>query len=599
MSNSNKFLSLIKTINSYGQDVTAVWGDITKDTAETVALKQYDNVNLVQFLLKNRNYYDALTLLSYLSICSNEVINAVYTYHHRDYVDILSMLSTDKMILLYEQYHLKVHEQNKGLTSTDVSFTNNYRKVISKKYLKSKSSRSADNNSSKYISTIINEYKFLTFEYINDFFVFLLNIKTIDYVTKFTDLYAAYKQFTLIIDKLINEYYLEYIRYQFNNINNMCGNSFIILEPYYKNIINCIKCLPVKYIDVNYQNNEQFTIIHYIAYLPVLEQNMNIELCNAIENIVPKFRTDLIDNDNNSVIHAAVLNDNFTLIDIFLHADDIDDTAKLSTTALIKNSSNRSVYDILIEKDRYDYVSKIAVDKLPDKVKNALIDKIINNFDTVNFLIEDKIYAELFFTLINYYFDTAVQLKTDIFYDIIEYNRIITKIVHLISVLDQMTTDICTVWLLKSITIDEIQIFDAIVKKLKNKNVDIKNFFNSLPGAENDTFMFVCINMNRLNFVEYIAKFKPDLNLVGKSGYSSIIAALNCNNQDIISVLINCLDDKDDNDSKKISDVCKNVLCNYQNIVKNNKQFSYSGYVYNFIVSYVTTFISYFRSTPI
>src|SRR5687768_788236 len=117
MPNETDWIMLKKTINCYKNDISETWGFINQENATIVAAHKCRGKDLSEFLLSNDHFFDANTVASSIELFNESNIQSIYDKHHTKYCEILKLLCTDKMILLYEEYHNKVHNENAGLTS--------------------------------------------------------------------------------------------------------------------------------------------------------------------------------------------------------------------------------------------------------------------------------------------------------------------------------------------------------------------------------------------------------------------------------------------------------------------------------------------------
>ena len=326
MPNEKDWILLKKTISAYNNKIYDTWGSIHPDNAAELSLKKYNELNLFEFLIQNNHFFEGNTVASYIQLISDANIQLIYQKHNDKYCEILKILCTDKMILFYEQYHTKITEGNEN----NKDF--NYRTVLSKRYEKLILSEPPIN----IIVDIIHQFKFMIHPYLEDFYNFILNLwsnkphgssptnDSIDeYISTFLELYKSYKQMVPLIYRLINEYYLEYIRYQLKMINDFSNNSFIIISEYYENIKIIINSLPTNYVDNHYQDRFGNNMAMYLAMLPFLSDEINDEIYTDFLTHVPNIPLDMCDHEDNTIFHIIANNNNGIFFDKLLEIESV------------------------------------------------------------------------------------------------------------------------------------------------------------------------------------------------------------------------------------------------------------------------------------
>lgn len=559
MPNKTDWILLNKTINNYNNNVIKIWGNISKENAHIICCNKYNGKNLFQFLLNNDHFSDANTIASYISLFNDENIQLIYDKHHSRYCEILKKLCTDKMIILYEEYYDKIHNENAGLTTEiidseqDIDFNNIYRDTISKRYERMLMNKPSGN----IIIEIINEFKFLTHPYLRDFYNFSANIITLDYLNEFKELYGKYMDFVPLIYRLINEYYLEYIKYQLKTINDMEGNSSIIISEYYENLKKCITTLPTKYIDYYYQDRFGNNIVFYLSSLPIITVEINMDIYKTFFNKNPNIPLELINNDGNTIFHIIGYNENYLILEELLnwffktsvvdYSTDLSDLDlcehnknKITNILLIENNDGKTIFDILFDKNNYDMLSKI-INYMPTKFYAKLTNKLIENFDIIDKIPSTNKTSQIYIECINYFMYEIYQMKKNILYDLCIYKNHKIKILKL---LQNGTNEIdinqnyYLEWLIICIKNNEYDLFKTIMEKYfcDKKNPTILKYLNKLISY-NEPIIITAIREEKILFVKYLLNYNIDLFITDKFNRSAIIVSLETKNLYLIRLI--------------------------------------------------------------
>lgn len=566
MPNHTDWFFLKKTINNYKGDIANTWGSIDEENISSICFLKCRNKNLFEFLLSNNHFSDANTIASCISLFNEQNIQLIYEKHHSKYHDILKILCTDKMILLYEEYYQKVHNENAGLTTelvqnnhqvdhkTDQDFNNIYRSIISKRYEKMIFDKQPNNT----IIELINEFKFLTHPYLDDFYNFTINILSLDYVSKFTEHYKKYLELVPLIYRLINEYYLEYVKYQVKTIEDIFGNSLIIVSEYYENLKKCIHTLPKKYVDYHYQDKNGNNILFYLAKLPFLSNTINCEIYQEFLVQTTEIPLDIKNNDGNTLFHIIAINKNNLLFDKLFEQKiniintinkvntDIDPVIntknKFAEIFLIENNYGKTIFDILIGNNDFDILTKI-VEYMPLKAYTKITNKLIDDFEIIEKIPNIEQMNKIYLDSIDYFMDNILTLKKNILYDIDFYSENKTKILKLLSKCSNnidFDSDCYLMWLLICIKSNDLDLFKIILSKYfyNNQNLSNTKYLNKIVQEE-EPIIITAIKEQKILFVEYLLNYNIDLLVCDKLGRNVIIISLETKNIFLIKLIRN------------------------------------------------------------
>ena len=158
-----------------------------------------------------------------MSISDNSNVKLIGSKHHQKYYEIVNILCTDKMILLYESFSRDCIKKNNASISklVNTEFDELYRIIISNRF----EEILANKHSQDTIMDIVYEFNFLIHPYIDEFYLFCstnINKKDIDdNIINFIDKYEIYKELVPLIYRLVNDYYLSFIKYQIKSIDEI------------------------------------------------------------------------------------------------------------------------------------------------------------------------------------------------------------------------------------------------------------------------------------------------------------------------------------------------------------------------------------------
>lgn len=539
MPNETDWILLRKTLEEYGNLVMKIWGSIDSENAVNIYQNKLRGKNLLEFFLVNEHFADANTLASSISLFNEANIQLIYDNHHQKYTELIQLLSTDKMILLYEEYHQKIHEIS-DLTITDQNHYSQdfYRKAISKRYQKIL----LNEIPTSIIINLLDEFKFLTHHYLDDFYQFCTNLN-FDHTNRFCNLYQQYLTFIPLIYRIINEYYLEYVKYHIKTILDMYGNSFIIVSEYYDNLKKCLNDLPQDYVDYRYQDKLGNNILNYLANLPYLSETINRNIYQEFTKKIKYIPLDIKNNEGNTLLHIISQSENEIFLDELIKwlfnsvssdSDKINQIkTKLTEFLMIENSSGKTMFDILSKNNNFTMLFKI-IEYLPPKIYLKLTNKLIENFEILDKIPDISNIQQIYLGSINYFIDQLYQMKKEVVYDIYKYQEIQTKIKKL---LDRCYNelnyeqDYYLEWLYLCIKSNEINLFQNILSKYfyEKKSLDIQ-YLNKILPVSGETLIITAIKQQNIIFIKKLFKYQIDLNIVDKLNRNAIIVALETKN---------------------------------------------------------------------
>jgi ankyrin repeat protein len=556
MPNQTDWILLNETINNYGGEIAKTWGGITEENAHTLYAHKYNEKDLFDFLLSNEHYPDANTVASCIPLFSEENVQLIYDRHHAEYHEILKLLCTDKMILLYEQCHEQCHEQhhekNIPMEQKTDSDDNIYRTIISRRYEKMINANPPNN----IIIELINEFKFLTHACLEGMCIFSTGIKNIDVVTNFTYRYKKYLEFVPLVYRLINEYYLEYVKFQVKTIEDMYGNSFIILMEYYENLKKCITSLPKNYVDYRYKDRSGNNIIFYLIILPLLSEKINKEIYQEFFSNRNEIPLDAKNSDGDTLFHfmASYENDVFlqTLLEwFFIKQESLfenEQKIKLSQFLKIENIYGKNATDIMFEKNNYTMIFRI-IDYIPDRAYNKLTNRLIENFDIVakSTHMMDKIpptnnIHKIYIDCINYFMDLLYKMKYEILYDLVAYSDCKFKIIKLLEKCSNeidINQDYYLEWLGICTKNNEFDLFKIILSKYFYNEHDngLIKYLNGVVTTSGEPLIIIAIKEQKIPFVKYLLNYNIDLLVCDKTNRNSLVVALETKNVYLIRLL--------------------------------------------------------------
>lgn len=487
----------------------SIWESIDENNALSVALIKCGDHNLFEFLL-SKNIFDCANIVaSQIQIFNDTNIKLIYDKHHLMYNELLKILCMNKFILLFETYYDRIYDEY------NIKDNNNtYRSDISKRYEKMLS----DTTSNSIIIELIDEFKFLSHHILSEF-VNSLTDSGDEEITYFIKLYSTYKEFIPLINRVINEYYIEYIKYQIQSINDIIGGSEIVLVEYYENILRMIRSIPENYVNYKYQDRFGNNIGMYLAMLPCVGlpnelNNISTEIYR--EYLYRKEHIDLqqINKNGNTIFHIIANNAN---ADFFKMITEISVISNVSNILLHKNSENKTVFDIILDKNNIP-ISKMLLDYAPVNIYINLI-KMLPPYE-----IDD--YNQIIDRLTNY----ILKLKRNIMYDISEYNNIKNSILFCFDKLNTNKVDenICLEWLFSYAEINDIDIFSKIIDLIKiNNKLDCLNIVQSI---RDETILMNIIKNEKNSFLRILLENDINMFVTDSTGKNAFIYAIESKN---------------------------------------------------------------------
>jgi len=542
--------TLNKTINNFGGNISFVWGSINQNNAQTILKMKCDKMEIFEFLLTNNLFAEANTIASCVSLFDEHYVNIIAHKNKEKYIDLLKELCTDKMILLYESYYQKKILSKCCDDESLTEFNDSYRHAISKRYHDIK----ATNNDRNVIVELLNEFNFLADERLHDFYMYAQNT-AIEYTDKFNILYENYICMMPLIYRIINEYYLEYIKFQIKTIIDIHSTSFIMVSEYYENLKKCLINMPKKYVDCRYRDDLGNNILFYLATLPYLSAQINKDIyINFFMQqdyicVAPEQKNNM----GNTIFHMIAEHENEILLEIivqwlfktipFLEStlscdlDPLDQTTnKIIEFLSHENDSGDTIFDILLVKNNYVMIGKI-INYGSHKIHQKLIKRVIKNVDAIDGISSlvqknDEIYLEG----LNHFMFVMVSLKKDIFYDIQYYNEVIDNISKLLAKCDNKldsNQDYCLQWLNCCISANELEIFNSI---LEEKIID-NTYLNKIVPIVQETLIVSAIKHCRVPFIKVLLSYNIDLNVVDKNNKDAVINTLETKNLYLIRLI--------------------------------------------------------------
>ncbi len=542
MPDRNDWISLKNTINSHKIDVVETWGSITMDNVEILCMQKCRGKTLFEFLLANNHFYDANTIASIAVYFDEKTVQLIYEKHHDKYNEILRLLCTDKMILLYEQYHKKIND----FDPSDNEFNEIYRTVISNRFEKLIMNENNDN----IIIDLINEFKFLSHPYLEDFYIFCSEIDTMDPINKFTELYGKYTEIMPLIYRLINEYYLEYIKYQLNTINDMFGNSYILVSELYDNFKKSIISLPKNYVDFRYTDRNGDSIISCLINLPLFSKQVNIDIYEAFFDQIDYYPLEIINGKGNNIFHMIAADENEIFLDtlinwIFVKSEYAQEKMlqseyltcvknDLTNIFQIENSDGKTIFDVLFEKNNYAILIKL-IEYMPPRAYLKLTNRLIENFDIVDEIPNNEIMDKIYIDSIHYFINELFKMKQEIIFDMSEYSDYKMRVNKLLSkCTNKINTDYDyqLEWMMICIKNNELEIFKNILSKYffnEQNNSSIK-YLSKVVVSTSEPIIITAIKEQKIPFIKCLLKYNIDLSIVDKFNSNALIVALETKN---------------------------------------------------------------------
>lgn len=579
MSQQADWISLVKTINNYKGNITETWGHITLDNVMKIYKKQFKGKNLLDFLLSKGHYYEANTVASHISLINDVDIQSICQKHHNLYINIVKILSTDKMIVLYEQYHQKVSLE---LSSEEI-FDLDYRQVMAKQYEKM-----IDQTPSNHIVLeLINEFRLLTHPIMEDFFHFLSIMDNIEVVKKVMNCYHEYTDFIPLVYRFINEYYLEFIKDQTQIILDMNSSSPIIVSEYFDNIKKCVISLPKNYVDFRYIDRYGNNILFYLVSVPNIIIQSNEEIFQTFFDLNTNIPWNHVNHEGNTIFHLCALYENeifMTKALEWFHQRDSNDLLKNCLN--ITNNKGKDVFDILL--DNQNYLIMIGlIDYLPTKISNQINNIIINNFSLVDKISNRRDASKIYVNIIDYFLNILFKNKNDLLFNIKNYNDHKNKIIkilnkysyedHVISS-DLIDKKHLLNWLLICIKIYDFDIFTIILEKYfdQNNNDDII-FLSETLTSENQTLLHTAICYQRIPFINALINHKIDL--FNHNIKNTIVGALKTKNPFLIRLIRkHVLESQNHNEMVEI-------MTQFIDIIETHESYDYNSFSIKMVIS--------------
>lgn len=514
MPNENDWDSLKNTIKKYGNEIVKLWHDIDQSNICQIAKKKFKGSDLFQFLLTNNHFFDANTVAAYIPFLNDDNINFICQKHNEKYIKIIKILCTDKLIICYEENMM----------------SENYRKIISQQYEKI---INMDCNT-KPILNLVYQFKFLTHKNMKNFYQSIVDLNE-DYLTYFCQLYFEYLQLVPLIYRLINCYYLEYMKYQHDMINSMSDASYIVVAEYFDNIKNFLTTIPDEYIDYNYTDNTGYNIPLYLSTIHYPLDTIYIEICQLFFDKLPIIPLTCHDNNGNSILHHCALNDNNIFLEKFIQLFEPDD---LTEIILFRNINNKSFFDILLDRCNYHAIG-IMVEHIPETCYTSLADKIIDDPSIADNLPEDHKMNDIYSQSINGLITNLTIQKNNVLYDINQYNHIKSSIIKLLLKCNITSEQNYFInWLATCIEISDISLFKTILEKYLSNKMFAPNLDKNI-SAYGEPLIIYAIREQNIEIVKLLLSYSPNLKICDATGCNAIIVALNTDNLYLIQILKN------------------------------------------------------------
>ena len=555
MPNDNQdWLLLRRNISNFKGTIALTWGAITADNASKVSTQEIDGKTLFEFLIEKECFADANTIASYISLFEDRNINVLTEKHHQKYVELVKILSTNKSIMAYEEFDKLV--KNTESESTSEGFNEMYREVISSRFSKVSISQNElledfddiildtehdfpNQPRAEPIIELIGEFKFLSHPNFDDFYTFLVKTNN---KNKFTEAYKVYLDMIPLIYRLINEYYMEYIKHQINMINDFSTGSFILMDNY-DNLKKCLNQLPKTYVDYRYQDRYGNNLLMNLAMLPHLNNIADTEIYTNVmksENFMPLGIQNI---KGNTIFHIIAYYENEIFLQVMLDWFK-GNKIKLKDLLEIENNSGLTVFDIMLENKSFKMIASV-IDLVPLKFYKRLTKEFIDNFDSVINLPNNQPLQQLYLGSIDYFFEQLHSMKKGILYNISKYNEYVSKIKKLLikcsNEIDLKQT-FCLEWLIISIKIDELELFRKLMDKYfyNDQNPHTIKYLNQSiekEGFEHETLIMCAIRSQNISFVKVLLLYPINLQTMDTTGKNPIIVALETKNLFMIKLL--------------------------------------------------------------
>ena len=365
-------------------------------------------------------------------------------------------------------------------------------------------------------------------------------------VTNFVTLYKRYQTFIPLIYRVINEYYLEYIKYQIRTITDLIGNSFMIVAERYEDLRKCLVKLPKNYVDYRYQDRSGNNLLMYLATLPLLSETIQIECYEDFLKDEINLPLTIKNTDGNTIFHIIADYDNVILLKILLRTIGTTtnlNQVKISELLSIENFQGQTMYDLLLEKKNFNMITHI-IEYMPTKLYKKLTVQLIENFDLIDRMPNTEAIQQIYLGSINYYLSGALKLKENVLYDIKQYQQHLIKINKLLIKCSNNTDfkqNYYLEWLTTCIKLSELELFKTIMNKylFNEQSSKVTKYLNSPIVTEitSEPLIITAIKSQNLSFVKLILNYNVDLNATDISGKSSFILALESKNLFLIKLL--------------------------------------------------------------
>lgn len=496
-------LSLITNlINESGEEYIKVWGSIDSENAPIIALNKYSDQNLFEFLMTNNLIKEATIIASFVELFNDQHLKLILDANHKLYLEVIKILCMDQMILLFEDFFQLNTEFDNSLETVY------YRKDLASRY----DSMMTDTPLVNSIVGMISEYKFLSHPCIKQFYI-KTSITTIDsneeLIKKFNIQYELYEEIVPLIQKTINEYYIEYIKYQLHNIRDTIDNNLITYE-YYDLVKKFIDTQPNEYIDYTYTDRFGNTMIMYLAQIPILSETINKEIYQAFLNKASNINFQTVNFNGDTVLHIAASNQN----EIFLR--ELLDIPDISEIIALENFSEQSIFDIL-----FNLKSGLLNDILPLAPSKFYLKLTVDQIQSSD--IKPEFYLKGLTVCVN-----ELQQTDRILYNIETYNNIKEKIIAFINKITDYS-ELINDWLIICITTNEIDLFELFLTKFCSDSNKKIFFSNKLV-----TMIFLD---EKIPFIKVLLKLNIDLLAYDETGTSAISIVLQSNNYYIINLV--------------------------------------------------------------
>lgn len=534
-----------------------------------------DNKSLFHILLSNEYYAELNTLASAIVFFTPSNFNLICQQHHQLYCNLISILCYDEMIIYFE----------KIFNDDPLNVTNSYRDICSIRLKQIK------DNQVQYpiFLQLIDEFNYLhnnTFERFYEHCkasciddpLSMYNINNI--IIKFTNSYEKYTEFIPIIYRCINEYYIEYLDYQIQQIIALYGNSNVLLIEYYNNILKCISNLPMKYVDCRFINAQQQNILFTLAKMPKIS---GTDICDSIYTAlfdqVKYIDLNIMDDNSNNILQIMVNFENEIMIKYLLKwINDNNMTSYISAMVYNKNIWNKTLFDIIIDKNNYDLMSFFD-GFIPEYIYVKLTNRLIEDISLGNQDVPLHFTVDIYFKCIDYFIDELKKLHSDILYDLSKYNMYRINVSKLIKIIfHHKTTDInkndtimtqLVYWLVMCIDIDDIKLFSII---LNNAFIgtQMKHYLDMVV-VDNNTLISYAVKNNKYKFINKLLKHNINI-------HDAVLMCIAFDKIDILKIFKNYLitNECSDHNNQLLYQAIDNYLnlstnkCNSDPIIKNN-----------------------------